>query len=88
MIRSTLKRAASRDARTCPPSVRPSCPGSRCVKRSAAGREGPIVRSSACNADGHFADLRRAAEADVVVVAHNFIFEELPKEVRHDVGWV
>jgi hypothetical protein len=37
---------------------------------------------------GYLADLRRAAEADVVIVAHNFIFQELPKEVRHDVGWV
>ena len=52
---------------------------------------GPAPDGSRCPFfDGcdHLADLRHAAKADVVVVAHNFIFEHLPKEVLHDVGWV
>lgn len=52
---------------------------------------GPAPAGSRCpffDECDHLADLRRAAQADVVVVAHNFIFEHLPKEVLHDVGWV
>jgi hypothetical protein len=76
----------------------------RCRNLPAVGeaiRAGKPVREAVCGThDGpqcpffetcdYLADVRRAAAADVVVVvvAHSFIFERLPREVLHDVGWV
>jgi hypothetical protein len=41
-----------------------------------------------CGTDGYFGGLHRAAKADMVICAHNFIFEELPRVVRHDLALV
>jgi hypothetical protein len=39
-----------------------------------------------CQQQGYWAALARAAEADMVICAHNFIFEDLPPKVR-DGAW-
>jgi CHC2 zinc finger len=41
-----------------------------------------------CHDDGYLGDLRRAAEVDVLVVAHAYLINHLPEQVRHDVGWL
>jgi hypothetical protein len=37
---------------------------------------------------GYLAQFNRAREADVLIVAHEFLFERLPKSVLHDVAYV
>jgi hypothetical protein len=39
-----------------------------------------------CGTDGYFGGLHRAAKADMVICAHNFAFEELPRTLLHDVA--
>jgi len=36
----------------------------------------------------YFAGLERAKAADLMIVAHNFLFEQLPAALKHDLAWV
>jgi hypothetical protein len=64
-----------------------------------ARQAGADVRATVCGPNGkgrcawrdscvYFAGLARAKTVDLVIVAHNFLFDPLPAEVRHDLAWV
>ncbi len=45
-------------------------------------------RFGSCATDGYFGGLARAAAADLVIAAHNYLFEPLPRELLEGVAWV
>ena len=60
------------------------------IKRTVCGptRDGQCFARGWCGADGYFAGMTLAADADVVIAAHNYLTEPLPEALRKGVAWV
>ncbi|MFL5284286.1 MAG: hypothetical protein ACJ8AW_25670, partial [Rhodopila sp.] len=59
------------------------------VKRTVCGptREGQCAFRNWCGQDGYFAGLAMAADADLIIVAHNYLTEPLPEVLRANLAF-